>query len=64
MEEIVKLLKRYEKAKLAYQNSFGRDMPNADLDKISVDSALIALEHAMDSYIDKRVQLILKKDKV
>lgn len=61
MKEILRLLKRYEKAKLAYRNSFERDMPNADLDKISVDSALLALERAMDAYIDNRIQVVLKK---
>lgn len=61
MEEIIKLLRRYDKAKLALLNSTERNMPNAELDKISVDSALLALERAMNAYIDNRIQVVLKK---
>ena len=61
MEEIVRLIKRYEKAKLKFQNSTERDMPSIELDKISVTSALLALERAMDDYIDKRVRVVLKE---
>lgn len=60
MEEIVRLLKRYEKAKLRFENSKERDMPSLAGDEISRDAALLALERAVNSYIDDRVQFILK----
>ncbi len=55
MEEIVRLLRRYEKARLDFENNRERDMPNEKFKDI----ALSDLEHAINEYIDMRFEFLI-----
>jgi len=57
MEEIAHLLKRYGRARLGFENSKERDMPEAD--KEFKDIALSDLERAINEYIDMRIDFII-----
>ena len=59
MEEIAHLLRRYEKARLGFENSKEGDMPNLKADKEFKDIALSDLERAINEYIDMRVDFII-----
>lgn len=57
--EIVNLLKRYQKRDLELRDSIEREMPNVESIRKIRDMTLVALENAINSYIDDRIKKFL-----
>jgi len=59
MEEIIRLVNRYNKAKLRALNSRERQMPDEEADETSERIALMSLERAINEYIDARLEFLI-----